>query len=213
MTWPGREDDGGAERRGAWAAQRSREPLAKRVSPLTAAAGLRHTDFTTQYPSQFTTACSFDRDLVREMTERMSAEFAGKGVNVQLGPVSCETWLQLTAAHWRAFGAIVRQQSDYANRRPYCGRNWEGESALLMSAARCCVHLHPSPRLFPDSHSHQPSRPTRISPQHCRTSRSARRSRLASSHAPSTTSCTSKRLCAQARLTTTDSQRTATKYP
>ncbi|BEI80906.1 hypothetical protein CcaverHIS002_0200660 [Cutaneotrichosporon cavernicola] len=69
-------------------------------------AGLRHTDFTTQYPSQFTMACSFDRELVRELTERMSAEFAGKGVNVQLGPLT---------------GGPL-------GRSPYCGRNWEAFS-------------------------------------------------------------------------------------
>lgn len=54
---------------------------------LTEAAGLRYTDFVTQFPSQFTTAMSFDRELVRGVVERYSAEFAGKGVNVQLGPV------------------------------------------------------------------------------------------------------------------------------
>lgn len=66
-----------------------------------AAAGLRYTDFVTQFPSQFTMATSFDRDLVQEMTERMSAEFAGKGVNVQLGPVS---WLAGWLAGWLAEG-------------------------------------------------------------------------------------------------------------
>ncbi|TXT15566.1 hypothetical protein VHUM_00069 [Vanrija humicola] len=50
-------------------------------------AGLRYTDFVTQFPSQFTTAMSFDREIVRGVAERYSAEFAGKGVNVQLGPV------------------------------------------------------------------------------------------------------------------------------
>lgn len=77
---------------------------------LTLAAGLRHTDFTTQYPSQFTTACSFDRELVREMTERMSAEFAAKGVNVQLGPVSY-SHACLTAAHWRTARPLVSASS------------------------------------------------------------------------------------------------------
>lgn len=51
------------------------------------AAGIRHTDFVTQYPSQFTTVQSFDRDLIRELTERISGEHAAKGVNVELGPV------------------------------------------------------------------------------------------------------------------------------
>ncbi|KAL1413642.1 hypothetical protein Q8F55_001420 [Vanrija albida] len=51
-------------------------------------AGLRYTDFVTQFPSQFTTAQSFDRELVRGVVERYSAEFAGKGVNVQLGPLT-----------------------------------------------------------------------------------------------------------------------------
>lgn len=56
--------------------------------PLTApAAGIRHTDFVTQYPSQFTTVQSFDRRLIQELTERISEEHKAKGVNVELGPV------------------------------------------------------------------------------------------------------------------------------
>lgn len=87
-TGPCQANSGSVERLGipSFCYNDGRESLL--TERLTPAAGLRHTDFTTQYPSQFTTACSFDRELVRELTERMSAEFAGKGVNVQLGPLT-----------------------------------------------------------------------------------------------------------------------------
>lgn len=45
-------------------------------------------DFVTQYPSQFTAVMAWDRDLMWELEERIGGEFAGKGVNVELGPVS-----------------------------------------------------------------------------------------------------------------------------
>lgn len=60
------------------------------------AAGIRHTDFVTQYPSQFTTVQSFDRKLIQELTERISEEHKAKGVNVELGPVR-------VSPHSRAF--------------------------------------------------------------------------------------------------------------
>lgn len=63
------------------------------------AAGIRHTDFVTQYPSQFTTVQSFDRRLIQELTERISEEHAAKGVNVELGPVRVSS----------SFGALLRK--------------------------------------------------------------------------------------------------------
>ncbi|TYJ52305.1 hypothetical protein B9479_007091 [Cryptococcus floricola] len=54
-------------------------------------AGPRYTDYVTQWPSEFISAASFDRDLMWERAVRIGQEFRGKGVNVMLGPVS---WLQ-----------------------------------------------------------------------------------------------------------------------
>ncbi|WWC71463.1 uncharacterized protein I206_105421 [Kwoniella pini CBS 10737] len=65
--------------------------------------GPRYTDFVTQWPSEFTAAASFDRDLVEERARRIGKEFRGKGINVQLGPVT---------------GGPL-------GRSPYAGRNWE----------------------------------------------------------------------------------------
>lgn len=42
----------------------------------------------TQFPSAFTAAASFDRALVEERASRIGHEFRGKGVNVELGPVT-----------------------------------------------------------------------------------------------------------------------------
>ncbi|WVR09511.1 hypothetical protein IAU60_006579 [Kwoniella sp. DSM 27419] len=66
-------------------------------------AGPRYTDFITQWPSAFTAAASFDRDLVEERAVRIGNEFRGKGINVELGPVT---------------GGPL-------GRSPYAGRNWE----------------------------------------------------------------------------------------
>jgi len=54
---------------------------------LTIAAGPRYTDFITQWPSAFTAAASFDRDLIAERARRIGYEFRGKGINVALAPV------------------------------------------------------------------------------------------------------------------------------
>ncbi|WVF67569.1 hypothetical protein IAT40_002327 [Kwoniella sp. CBS 6097] len=66
-------------------------------------AGPRYTDFITQWPSAFTVAASFDRQLVEERAVRIGKEFRGKGINVELGPVT---------------GGPL-------GRSPYAGRNWE----------------------------------------------------------------------------------------
>ncbi|WVQ80171.1 hypothetical protein IAT38_002276 [Cryptococcus sp. DSM 104549] len=66
-------------------------------------AGPRYTDFVTQWPSAFTAAASFDRALVEERAVRIGREFRGKGINVELGPVT---------------GGPL-------GRSPYAGRNWE----------------------------------------------------------------------------------------
>ncbi|WVW85507.1 hypothetical protein I302_107545 [Kwoniella bestiolae CBS 10118] len=65
--------------------------------------GPRYTDFVTQWPSAFTAAASFDRDLIEERARRIGYEFRGKGINVELGPVT---------------GGPL-------GRSPYAGRNWE----------------------------------------------------------------------------------------
>ncbi|OCF31533.1 hypothetical protein I316_06732 [Kwoniella heveanensis BCC8398] len=65
--------------------------------------GPRYTDFITQWPSAFTVAASFDRDLVEARAVRIGKEFRGKGINVELGPVT---------------GGPL-------GRSPYAGRNWE----------------------------------------------------------------------------------------
>lgn len=70
------------------------------------ASGPRHTDFVTQFPSAFTAAASFDRDLIEERARAIGIEFRGKGINVELGPVT---------------GGPL-------GRSPFAGRNWEGES-------------------------------------------------------------------------------------
>ncbi|ODN90828.1 hypothetical protein L198_06145 [Cryptococcus wingfieldii CBS 7118] len=49
-------------------------------------AGPRYTDYVTQWPSEFISAASFDRDLMWERAVRIGQEFRGKGVNVMLGP-------------------------------------------------------------------------------------------------------------------------------
>lgn len=69
------------------------------------ASGPRHTDFVTQFPSAFTAAASFDRDLIEERARAIGKEFRGKGINVELGPVT---------------GGPL-------GRSPFAGRNWEGE--------------------------------------------------------------------------------------
>ncbi|WVQ68370.1 uncharacterized protein L199_006577 [Kwoniella botswanensis] len=66
-------------------------------------AGPRYTDFVTQWASAFTAAASFDRDLIEERAKRIGKEFRGKGINVELGPVT---------------GGPL-------GRSPYAGRNWE----------------------------------------------------------------------------------------
>ncbi|WWC90596.1 uncharacterized protein L201_005532 [Kwoniella dendrophila CBS 6074] len=68
--------------------------------------GPRYTDFVTQWPSEFTAAASFDRDLIEERARRIGREFRGKGINVELGPVT---------------GGPL-------GRSPYAGRNWEAFS-------------------------------------------------------------------------------------
>ena len=55
------------------------------------ASGPRYTDFVTQWPSAFTAAASFDRELIYERAQRIGEEFRGKGINVALAPVSCAT--------------------------------------------------------------------------------------------------------------------------
>ncbi|WVQ72131.1 hypothetical protein IAR50_001676 [Cryptococcus sp. DSM 104548] len=69
-------------------------------------AGPRYTDYITQWPSEFFSAASFDRDLMWERAVRMGREFRGKGVNVMLGPVT---------------GGPL-------GRSPFTGRNWEAFS-------------------------------------------------------------------------------------
>ncbi|KAK6910773.1 hypothetical protein I203_104805 [Kwoniella mangroviensis CBS 8507] len=66
-------------------------------------AGPRYTDFVTQWPSAFTATASFDRELIEERAKRIGKEFRGKGINVELGPVT---------------GGPL-------GRSPYAGRNWE----------------------------------------------------------------------------------------
>lgn len=56
--------------------------------PDTIASGPRYTDFITQWPSAFTAAASFDRELIYKRAERIGEEFRGKGINVALAPVS-----------------------------------------------------------------------------------------------------------------------------
>ncbi len=51
------------------------------------AAGPRYTDFVTQFPSLFSAAASFDRELMEERAVRIGWEFRGKGINVALAPV------------------------------------------------------------------------------------------------------------------------------
>ncbi|ORY35747.1 glycoside hydrolase superfamily [Naematelia encephala] len=68
--------------------------------------GPRYTDFVTQFPSAFTVAASFDRELIEERARRIGREFRGKGINVELGPVT---------------GGPL-------GRSPYAGRNWEAFS-------------------------------------------------------------------------------------
>ncbi|RXK42426.1 hypothetical protein M231_00416 [Tremella mesenterica] len=68
--------------------------------------GPRYTDFVTQFPSPFTAAASFDRDLIEERAIRIGGEFVGKGINVELGPIT---------------GGPL-------GRSPFAGRNWEGFS-------------------------------------------------------------------------------------
>nr|XP_018261591.1 uncharacterized protein I303_06029 [Kwoniella dejecticola CBS 10117]OBR83749.1 hypothetical protein I303_06029 [Kwoniella dejecticola CBS 10117] len=65
--------------------------------------GPRYTDFVTQWPSEFTAAASFDRELIEGRARRIGKEFRGKGINVELGPVT---------------GGPL-------GRSPYAGRNWE----------------------------------------------------------------------------------------
>jgi len=62
--------------------------LAVFLKLISVASGPRHTDFITQFPSAFTAAASFDRELIEERATRIGQEFRGKGVNVELGPVS-----------------------------------------------------------------------------------------------------------------------------
>lgn len=51
------------------------------------ASGPRYTDFVTQFPSAFSAAASFDRELIGERARRIGREFRGKGINVALAPV------------------------------------------------------------------------------------------------------------------------------
>ncbi|KAL7422426.1 hypothetical protein Q5752_003074 [Cryptotrichosporon argae] len=69
-------------------------------------AGPRYTDFVTQFPSEFSAVASFDRALMTERAARIGREFRGKGINVELGPVT---------------GGPL-------GRSPYAGRNWEAFS-------------------------------------------------------------------------------------
>ncbi|EIW68265.1 hypothetical protein TREMEDRAFT_69280 [Tremella mesenterica DSM 1558] len=79
---------------------------ARRAELSHVASGPRYTDFVTQFPSPFTAAASFDRDLIEERAIRIGGEFVGKGINVELGPIT---------------GGPL-------GRSPFAGRNWEGFS-------------------------------------------------------------------------------------
>ena len=65
--------------------------------------GIRYTDHNSAFPAGINAAATFSRRLMRLRGEAMGAEFKGKGIDVQLGPVA---------------GALGRV--------PQGGRNWEG---------------------------------------------------------------------------------------
>ena len=95
-------------------------PLASRI---TVAAGPRYTDFVTQWPSAFTAAASFDKDLILERARRIGQEFRGKGINVALAPVSVTVvWKSLSLGHWWAAGQIVSAEAyhERADAKPLC---------------------------------------------------------------------------------------------
>jgi hypothetical protein len=82
---------------------------------------VRSTDFVTQYPSQFTSVMAWDRDLMWDLEERIAQEFVGKGVNVELGPVSWNAtrWdrdgLQAVyscTAYWRPSWSVAIQWAE-----------------------------------------------------------------------------------------------------
>ncbi|KAK3941996.1 putative glycoside hydrolase [Diplogelasinospora grovesii] len=67
--------------------------------------GVRYSDHNSAFPAGINAAATWSRELMRKRGEAMGAEFRGKGVDVQLGPVA---------------GPL--------GRNPQGGRNWEGFS-------------------------------------------------------------------------------------
>lgn len=50
--------------------------------------GLRFESFVSQFPAALTVGASFDRSLIRARAQAIGQEFRGRGVHVQLGPVT-----------------------------------------------------------------------------------------------------------------------------
>lgn len=67
--------------------------------------GVRYTDKNSAFSAGVNAAATWSRDLIRRRGEAMGAEFAGKGIDIQLGPVA---------------GPLGRTAAG--------GRNWEGFS-------------------------------------------------------------------------------------
>lgn len=70
-------------------------------SPL----GVRFADYVTAFPAGINSAATWNRRLMRERGKAMGSEFAGKGVNIALGPAMNMGRLAQGGRIWESFGA------------------------------------------------------------------------------------------------------------
>ncbi|TFY79509.1 hypothetical protein EWM64_g4508 [Hericium alpestre] len=70
-------------------------------SPL----GVRFTDFASAFPAGINVATTWDKDLIYQRGVAMGSEHRGKGVNVQLGPMTNMGRVAAGGRNWEGFGA------------------------------------------------------------------------------------------------------------
>ncbi|KZV64671.1 glycoside hydrolase family 3 protein [Peniophora sp. CONT] len=95
--------------------------------------GVRNTDFVTAFPSGFSTAATWRRDLMRARGLGIGEEHRNKGVNIALGPMMNLLRAPLAGRNWEGFGAD-----------PYLTGEAAYETILGMQAAgvqACAKHL------------------------------------------------------------------------
>lgn len=77
------------------------QPICLQDAPI----GVRYTDLVSYFPAEINVAATFDRGLMRKRGIALGAEFAGKGVNVALGPMMNLMREPEAGRNWEGFGA------------------------------------------------------------------------------------------------------------